>query len=539
MLSAQRSRQALWSFSSLGSFFRSNNRSKSVNHFRLFLDWGTMAAMTRQAWLGLFLSIALCAAASAAPSGNKNGANEIVTALRARNYSTALELLEPALRQSPGDAQLWTFEGLAYSGLGQKTQALTSYRRALKIAPEYLPALEGAAQLDYESGSSEAEMLLKRIVKQLPDDPTTHGMLGSLALRRNDCAEAVTQFEQCGPRLESEPSAMRGYGICLAKLERYDKAETVFERLIAQPDDDSRDLERLAAIQLVLNRPAEALRTLEPALANHPSPVVLAQAAEAYEDQKNTPQAVSLLHQAIVENPQDTDLYLQFADIAFVHQSFQVGVDMLTAGMKQLPDAAALYVARGVLYVQLADYDHAEADFEQAEKLDPQSTISEAARGMVAEQQNDLDKALAVVREKLREKPNDPMLLFVDADILAQRNPEAGSPEFESAVAAARRASELQPNMSDALDLLAKLDLQAENNQRAVDESREALSRNPADQSAIYHLIVGLRRTGHKEELPALLQRLAELRRQATREEGEHNRYKLIEETGADVAAGK
>jgi Flp pilus assembly protein TadD len=158
---------------------------------------------------------------------------------------------------------------------------------------------------------------------------------------------------------------------------------------------------------------------------------------------------------------------------------------------------------------------------------------------MVAEQQDDLDKALAVVREKLRENPNDAMLLFVEADILAERNPDVGSPEFECAVATARRVSELQPGMTDAEDLLAKLDLQAGNNERAVDESRDALRRNPDDQPALYHLIVGLRRTGHKDELPPLLQRLAELRQKATHEEGEHNRYKLIEQSGADSTVGK
>lgn len=498
-----------------------------------------MAAMVRRAWLGLILSMSFCVAATAAQPSNKGGVNEIVASLRAKNYSAALQLLGPRLQQFPGDAQLWTFEALAYSGLGRKTEALTSYRKALKISPEYLPALEGAAQLEFESGDNASETLLKQIVKRIPDDPTAHAMLATLALRRNDCAEAVAQFEQSGPSLGSDPSAMRDYGICLAKLERYDKAATVFERLIAYPDDDSRDRERLAAIQLELNRPSEALHTLEPDLANHPSAIVLTLAAEAYEDQKNTPQAVNLLHRAIIENPQDADLYLQFADIAFVHQSFQVGVDMLTAGMQQIPDAAPLYVARGVLYVQMADYDHAEADFEHAEQLDPRSTISQAARGMVAEQQGDLDKALVVVQKKLHERPDDPMLLFVEADILAQRNPEVHSPDFERAMADARRAAELQPRMTDALDLLAKLDLQAENNQRAIDESREALRRNPDDQSAIYHLIVGLRRTGHQEELQSLLQRLAELRQKATHDEGEHNRYKLIEETGADGTSGK
>jgi len=504
-----------------------------------FNAWDKMAAMTRRVRFGTLLLIVLGNIAAWAQPGSQDTASAVVSALRARNYAAALDLLGPALRQSPNDAQLWTFEGLAYSGQGRKAEALASFQKAVKISPEYLPALEGAAQLEYETGGGEAEALLQRVVKLVPNDPTAHTMLASLALRRNDCAEAVAQFEQCGSRLESEPSAMRRYGICLAKLNRFEKAESVFKQLAAQPDDDPHDMDRLAAIQLALNQPADALRTLQPALADHPSAVALAQAAEAYEDQKDTPEAVSLLHRAIVENPLDTDLYLQFADIAFVHQSFQVGVDMLTAGLRQSPKAAALYVARGVLYVQLADYDHAEADFEQADKLDPQLTISQAARGMVAEQQDDLDKALAVVEKQLREKPDDAMLLFVEADILAQRNPEVGTAEFDRAVAAARRAAELQPDLTDALDLLAKLDLEADNNQRAVDESREALRRNPDDLSAVYHLIVGFRRTGHKEELPALLQRLAALRQKATREEGEHNRYKLIEGTGADAAAGK
>ena len=495
--------------------------------------------MTWRKWLGIPLLCTLFGVVILAQTNLENPASAIVTALHAGNYAAALDLLKPALRKAPGDAQLWTFEALAYSGEGKKSEALTAFEKALRIAPQYLPALEGAAQLEFDAGDSGAQALLERVVKQMPNDPTAHMMLATLAIRRHDCADAVAQFGQCGSRLQSEPSLMREYGLCEAKLKHYDKAEAIFERLTAQPDDDAHDVERLAALQLAQGRPADAVRTLEPALAGHPSAAVLSQAAEAYEEQKDTPQAVSLLHRAIVENPRDADLYLQFADVAFTHVSFQVGVDMLTAGIKNLPDAASLYVARGVLYVQMADYDHAEADFEEAEKLDPQMTISEAARGMEAEQQDDLGKALAVVREKLRVKPNDAMLLFTEADILAQRNPDVGSAEFERALTAARKAAELQPGMTDAEDLVAKLDLQAGNNQRAVDESRAALKRNPDDQSALYHLIVGLRRTGQKDELPPLLQRLAELRRNATREEGERNRYKLIEQAGAGSEAGK
>ena len=42
---------------------------------------------------------------------------------------------------------------------------------------------------------------------------------------------------------------------------------------------------------------------------------------------------------------------------------------MMNAGLKLEPKAADLYLARGVLYVQIADYEKAEADFEKAEEL--------------------------------------------------------------------------------------------------------------------------------------------------------------------------
>jgi tetratricopeptide (TPR) repeat protein len=45
-------------------------------------------------------------------------------------------------------------------------------------------------------------------------------------------------------------------------------------------------------------------------------------------------------------------------------------------GLKAEPAAAPLYVARGVLYVQLAKYEEAEDDFEKAEQLEPSRQIA-------------------------------------------------------------------------------------------------------------------------------------------------------------------
>lgn len=466
---------------------------------------------------------------AAAQSGSQP-IDEITAALRSREYGKAAQLLRAPLQRSPQDPRLWTLQGMALTGEQRKSDALASFRHALAVSPEYLPALEGAAQLEYEIGGREAPALLQRVLRQLPHDPTTHAMLAVLAYRHNNCTAAVSEFEQSSALLESQPVAMAQYGDCLMRLKQYEKALAVSESLLSLHPDDPLARERVAGLQLTIDRPTDAIATLQPLLENQPSAAVLASAAEAYEAAKNTPQAVKLLRQAIIQEPRNVDLYLEFANVSFAHQSFQVGIDMIDTGLSVQPKAAPLYMARGVLYVQLADFDHAEADFETANELDPHLGLSETAQGMVAQEKNDLDKALAVVGAKLAKHPNDAMLLYLLADILVQKNPAAGDPEFQRAIASALRAADLQPSLVYAHDTLAKLYLQAGQNQQAVNECNRALHYDPKDQVALYHLIVGLRKTGHKAELPQLLKRLAELRQEATQEEAERNRYKLVEQ---------
>src|SRR3954466_8321696 len=49
----------------------------------------------------------------------------IASALRAEQFDRALDLLKIALQKFPGDGQLWTMQGVAYAGKGQKKEALT------------------------------------------------------------------------------------------------------------------------------------------------------------------------------------------------------------------------------------------------------------------------------------------------------------------------------------------------------------------------------------------------------------------------------
>jgi tetratricopeptide (TPR) repeat protein len=156
--------------------------------------------------------------------------------------------------------------------------------------------------------------------------------------------------------------------------------------------------------------------------------------------------------------------------------------------------------------------------------------LSTAAQGLAAVQANDLDHALASIQSKLERMPNDPLLLYLQADVLSQSGPDPGTPEFQLALRSAKTAVRLQPTLGAARGVLAKLYMQAGQYPEAAAECRKALESDPKDQTALYRLIQALRKTGETREIPDLLKKLAELREEATKEERERYRYKLIEE---------
>lgn len=486
--------------------------------------------MTMPQKLGLAILL-LASLRSAFAQDQERQIAPVASALQAHEFARAVELTRAALKEFPGNAQLWAMQGAAYSGQGQKKEALDSFRAALKISPDYIPALQGAAQIEYDAGNVAAIPHLRRLLSLHPGDQISHGMLAVLEYQQGNCAAAVVHFEKAGGLFDSQPEGLHAYATCLVKLKQFDKAVVVFQRALALSPEDGRERRLLVALQLMAHQPKGAVETLQPLLqAGNPDAETLDLAATAYEDSGDTPQAVASLRQAILLDPHNANLYVDFANVSSAHDSFQVGIDVVSDGIGELPEAAPLYLARGVLYVQLAQYDKAESDFEKAYELDPHQSLSAAAQGLLAAQQNDLDRALSTVQAKLAQRPNDAVLLYLRADFLSQKGVEPGTPDFQFAMRSAQRAVALQPTLSGVRTVLAKLYLQAGNYPKAVEQCRKALDRDPKDQTALYHLIQGLRKTGDQQEIPDLLKRLAQLRKQAAREASQRNQYKLVGE---------
>ncbi len=460
----------------------------------------------------------------------QTGNDSIVSALRDQQYPKALALIHTALVQHPGNAQLWTMQGVAYGGAGDQKKALSSFRHALRLSPDNVAALQGAAQIEFDAGDLAALPYIDHLLRLNPNDVMSHGMLAVLQFQHGDCAAASKHFEKAAALFEQKLPALHAYGVCLVRLNRLSEAAAVFARTLALNPDDRSERQVLASIQLMAHQQDQAILTLAPLLGSNPDARTLELASTAYEDAHDTQKAVDAIRQAILLDPQNVNLYEDFAALSSTHQSFQVGINVVNEGLTLQPKAAPLYFARGVLYVQLAEYEKAQADFEKAYELDPTQALSIAAQGLAAVQQNDLDHALGGVQEKLARKPDDPILLYLRADILLEQGAEPGSIEFQTAMRSAKQAVALRPTLGPARSVLAKLYLKSGQYLEATIQCRKAMELDPKDQSAVYHLIQALRRTDEKTEVPGLLKRLALLRQQATNEEHEQYRYKLVED---------
>jgi len=243
-------------------------------------------------------------------------------ALAEKNFGQAISLSNKALHKYPTDPRLWTLSGMAYVGAGEPTSAVASYRHAIQLDGDFLPALEGLAQIEYQRNAPDAPKLLSRILKLRPADPTTHAMLAALEYKSGDCKNAVIHFRAAEAIILSNFNALSEYGVCLSKSDFPDQTVSVLQQALTLQPQSQQARYNLALALWRSNKGDEALTVLEPDLQAAPSESgsyeaddAFLLAAEIYESKNDTPRAVELLRKSISLNPRHFQTYLSFATL--------------------------------------------------------------------------------------------------------------------------------------------------------------------------------------------------------------------------------
>jgi DNA-binding SARP family transcriptional activator len=94
----------------------------------------------------------------------------------------------------------------------------------------------------------------------------------------------------------------------------------------------------------------------------------------------------------------------------------------------------------------------------------------------------------------------------------------------------AQAAARTKPDLVEAHNQLASMYMTLKQYDRAISECRTALQYDPSDETAMYHLIISMRHSGHQDDLPPLVKRLSEMHQESLQRETDRKRYRLVEE---------
>lgn len=489
----------------------------------------------------LIAGFALSLLPQAQAQSGKVPISAIESMIRSQQYDQALKTLKAELRTDPSDPRLWTLEGVCFALQGSDNDAVAAFDRAVRISPGYTPALRGEVQILYKTGDKRAIPLLERLLKADPGDATAHEMLGMLEKGAGDCRGAVSHFLLVKEAIANHPVSLEAFGYCLVQLNRNEDAIPVFRQLIPLLPGRTYPSYDLAVLLVAAKNNDEAVKVLEPLLTpGQTDPDILSLASQAYEATGSTPKAVELERQAIVLDPTEPTYYVAFAELCLAHDSFQVGIDMMNAGLQRAHNRASLYLSRGVLYAQLGEFDQAEADFKQAEQLDSTLSIGAYAGDLAILQRNDPNRAMAQVRKQLADHPNNPLFRLLLAQLIMTKAPEPRSPEFNEAMRDAMAAAKSKPDLVDAHNQLASMYMSLNQYEQAIKECKISLQYDPSNEAAMYHLVISMRHTGRSpDELQPLVKRLAEMHKKSLQNETDRKRFRLVEEGSAAAHPGE
>jgi tetratricopeptide (TPR) repeat protein len=155
------------------------------------------------------------------------------------NPAAAIDPMSRAISLNGADPTFHFNRGLAYQAMGDRDQAITNYRVASDLKPDYGDALNNLGNLLLNAGAAgEAEDCYRRLVTLNPNNPAAHNNLGVVVLRRGAAHEAMTAF-RVAIRLHPDYSeAHNGLGTTLLMLARFSEArESFVNSLRLKPDD--------------------------------------------------------------------------------------------------------------------------------------------------------------------------------------------------------------------------------------------------------------------------------------------------------------
>lgn len=486
--------------------------------------------------------------------------------IRKGQFDDAITFLSCFLAKAPQNVEAYNLLGIAFTGKKKLSSANFEYRRALKMRADFVPALKNLAINELTQGAEyPAVRHFSAALKLAPSDPVIHAYLGKIAFSHHEFGSAAGHLEKtkdliqdptvASALIESElqlgaPEKVRSVitaldfsrlsvqwqfrlGLLLAQHEMFFEAIPFFRDAASQEPDPGDAAYNLAVCYVEAKQFPEAITTLRRTAEHRNTPDVQNLLAEAYEGNGQTQEAIDALRAAIQLGPHDEESYVRLIALCTKYEAYDLALEIAQAGIQFHPQSDRLIFQRGVLYFMREQPDLAERDFQRARELAPEKDLNYAALGFSFIQTKN-PRALALLRERVKAKPNDFTLQYMLGESLFNSNVTPGEPEFTEARMAMEMAVKLNPNSSTAQTDLGELYFLDGHIDKAIEHLERARMLNPKNRAAYARLANAYRRQGKREQVKAMSLMVMKLNDEENTQDRQVRKLRIVKESAAE-----
>lgn len=303
--------------------------------------------------------------------------------------------------------------GKGYFGLGLYDKAIAAYQQSVAADPEYYDAwIEMGLTYETQKDYVDAERVFSQLFDAGIENQQIVFRLVDLNLKLNNPDKSLALVQQFGDDL---PLTLEAANLFL-NLSFYDHAAQLLDPLAQQTPIPENALFYLAILEYEgRDNPEQAMKYLQAIPVNHPhherSLIFRIHLLYHGGDKEGARQ---LCQTAIGIFPKQPEFRIVMAELHERENEFEQALDVLRLAAGQWPENMTILYRTGLVHDRMGDRTQAMAIMEQVIAKDPEHADALNFLGYsLAEQEQDLDRALLLVQGALKVKPDNGY--FVDS----------------------------------------------------------------------------------------------------------------------------
>jgi predicted O-linked N-acetylglucosamine transferase (SPINDLY family) len=299
----------------------------------------------------------------------------LATAMRhhqAGEFDRAEQLYRQILDADRAQPDVWNYLGETYLMRGRYGEAVSSYKRAVELAPDHAGASNGlGVAYAQQNNWEQAVQCFQQAAEKKPDYFEAYSNLGIALSNQGKLFEAERSYRKALEFKADYPEALSNLGLVLGSLGKlHDAAASHQQALQYRPDfGPARDnMQRVYAAQDLLNRDLAYYRNWY----TNDDSVALNELGIAYKNQKRLTEAITSLQEAI----------------------------------RLRPDFPEAWNNLGISFQERGNLEEAETSLREAIRLRPSDAKAHNNLGTTLEARGQVEEAIRSYREALRLQPD-------------------------------------------------------------------------------------------------------------------------------------